>query len=136
MASTTILFETVTAAESAYDALKLMTGVVLDCNAVTYNQADQELVQWLVQDKYCRAGAQERVYLYPVNVIEQSLNRTFFQYQDLQIEQIFIPPTDWEFIARNSQGEILDRTWWSYEDGYIDIGFYIEKFLLNHSLPS
>ena len=40
MTNETILFETVTAAEEAYDSLKLMTDVVLDCNAVTYNQAD------------------------------------------------------------------------------------------------
>ena len=130
------MFETFTAAESAYDSLKLMTEVVLDCNAVTYNQSDRELVKWLVQDKYCRAGAKDRVSLYPVALVKQSSNSTFFQYQDLQIEQIFIPPADWEFITRNSQGEIIDRTWWGYEDGYVDIGFYIEKFLLNHALFS
>ena len=129
MTNKTILFETVTAAEKAYDSLKLMTDVVLDCNAVVYNRADEELVKWLVQDKYCQAGAQERVYLYPVNLVDKSSNSTFFQYQDLEIEQIFIPPADWEFITRNSQGKIIDRTWWGYEDGYIDIGFYIDSFL-------
>ena len=124
-----ILFETVTEAEAAYDSLKLMIDVCLDCNAVTYHQIDEELVKWLVQDKYCQAGAKERVSLYPIDLANRSANSTLFQYQDLQIEQIFIPPADWEFITRNSQGEIIDRTWWGYEDGYIDIGFYIESFL-------
>ncbi len=53
--------------------------------------------------------AKERVYLYPVNVVEKSSKSTFFQYQDLEIEQIFIPPADWEFITRNSKGEIIDK---------------------------
>ncbi|MBE9044918.1 hypothetical protein IQ255_10950 [Pleurocapsales cyanobacterium LEGE 10410] len=48
----------------------------------------------------------------------------------------FIPPADWEFVTRDCEasrrhrlGQIINSTWWGYEDGKIDIGFYIENFL-------
>lgn len=126
---TTILFETITAASLAYNILQPLIDVTLDCNAVTYSELDEELVKWLIKDKYCQVGAKERVYLYLVNVTRKSPNSTLYQYQDLQIEQIFIPPADWEFVTRDRMGKIINRTWWGYEDGKIEIGIYIENFL-------
>ncbi len=129
MTTTTILFETITIAQKAYDTLQSMINVSLDCNAVTYNKIDEELVKWLVHDTYCQAGAKKRIYPYPVSIISKSDKTTVYQYQDLQIEQKFIPPADWEFVARDSKGKIIDQTWWGYEDGHISIGVYIENFL-------
>ncbi|WP_036487295.1 hypothetical protein [Myxosarcina sp. GI1] len=106
-----------------------MIDASLDCNAITYNKADEELVKWLVHDSYCQAGTKERIYPYPVSIISKSDKTTLYQYQDLQIEQKFIPPADWEFVAQDGQGKIIDKTWWGYEDGSIDVGFYIENFL-------
>ena len=129
MSTTTILFETITAAQQAYNTLQPMIDLSLDCNALTYNEIDEELVKWLVEDGYCRAGISKRVYIYPVSIISKSSNTTLYQYQDLQIEQKFIPPADWEFVTRDRSGEIINSTWWGYEDGSIDVGFYIENFL-------
>ncbi|WP_036487126.1 hypothetical protein [Myxosarcina sp. GI1] len=130
MTTTTILFETIVAAQEAYDTLQPMIDVSLDCNAVTYKKTEEELVKWLVHDSYCQAGAKKRIYPYPVSIISKSDRNTVCQYQDLQIEQKFIPPADWEFVARDSRGKIINSTWWGYEDGSIDIGFYIENFLI------
>ena len=131
-----ILFETITAAQKAYDILQPMIDVSVDCNALTFNQIDEELVKWLVEDDYVTAGAKERVYIYPVSIISKFEKTTLYQYQDLQIEQKFIPPADWEFTTRDCEasrrhrsGKIIDFTWWGYEDSSIDIGFYIENFL-------
>ena len=129
MSDVTILFESVEAATKAFRTLKPMVEVSLDCNALAFNEIDEELVKWLICDRYYRTGAKERVYIYPVSLISKSLNITIYQYQNLQIEQTLIPPADWEFITRDSQGKIINRTWWGYEDGSIDIGFYIENFL-------
>ena len=129
MTVTTILFETIAAAVQAYDTLQPMIDVGLDCNAITFNEIDEELVKWLVEDDYVTVGARERVYIYPVSIISKSSNTTFYQYQDLQIEQKFIPPADWEFVTRDRFGKTINSTWWGYEDGKIDIGFYIENFL-------
>ena len=87
MTTTTILFETITAAQEAYNTLQPMIDVTLDCNAVTYNETDEELVKWLVQDSYCQAGSKKRVYIYPVSVISKSSDTTIYQYQNLMIEQ-------------------------------------------------
>ena len=125
----TILFESVEAATKAFKTLKPMIEVSLDCNALTFNAIDKELVKWLVEDDYVTAGAKERVYIYPVSIISKFEKTTLYQYQNLQIEQKFIPPADWEFITKDSQGKIINSTWWGYEDGSIDIGFYIENFL-------
>jgi hypothetical protein len=54
---------------------------------------------------------------------------TTYLYKDFQIEHTFLPPTDWEFVTTNARKEIIDRTWWGYEDGFIDVGCYIEKIL-------
>jgi CheY-like chemotaxis protein len=56
MTNTTILFETVAAARFAYDTLQPMIDVSLDCNALTYNPTDKELVKWLVRENYCWSG--------------------------------------------------------------------------------
>ena len=108
---TTILFETITAAQQAYDTLQLMIDVTLDCNAVTYHRADEELVKWLVNDSYCQSGDKKRIYPYPVSIISKSSDTTVYQYQALQIEQKYLPPADWEFITTDSQGKIINRTW-------------------------
>ena len=144
MTVTTILFETITAARKAYNTLQPMIEVGLDCNALTYSESDEELVKWLVRDCYCQLGDKKRIYPYPVSIISKTDKticeavsfRTLYQYQDLQIEQKFIPPADWEFVTRDCEasrrhrfGKIINRTWWGYEDGSIDIGFYIENFL-------
>lgn len=52
----TILFETITAAVRAYNTLQPMIDVSLDCNAITYNETDEEVVRWLIQDSYCQVG--------------------------------------------------------------------------------
>ena len=121
-----------------------MIEVDIDCNALTYDEIDRELVKWLVEDDYVTAGARRRVFIYPVSIISKFEKTTIYQYQDLQIEQKFIPPADWEFITRDRQGRIINSIWWGYEDkdthfevasksrvvrGSIDIGFYIENFL-------
>lgn len=129
MTTTTIFFETITAAQKAYDTLQPMIDISIDCNAITFNESDKELAKWLVCDRYCQLGDRKRVYIYPVSIISKSQNTTLYQYQDLQIEQKFIPPADWEFVTKDSQGKIINRTWWGYEDGSIDIGFYLENFL-------
>lgn len=129
MTVTTILFETITAARKAYDTLQPMIDVSLDCNALTYDELDEELVKWLVSDRYCQTGARERVYIYPISIISKFEKTTIYKYQDFQIEQKFIPPADWEFTTRDRSGKIINSTWWGYEDGSIDIGFYIENFL-------
>ncbi len=129
MGNVTILFESITAAQKAHDTLQSMIDTSIDCNALTYSELDEELVKWLVRDKSCRVGAKKRVYIYPVEVISKSSESTLYQYHNLQIEQIFIPPADWEFVTKNSRGEIIDWTWWGYEDGCIDIEIYIENFV-------
>lgn len=127
---TTILFETITAASLAYNTLQHMIDVSLDCNAITYNETDEELVKWLVRDSYCQLGESKRVYIYPVSIISKSSDTTIYQYQDLQIEQKYLPPADWEFTTRDRRsGKIINSIWWGYEDGLIDIGMYIENFL-------
>ena len=129
MSNITILFESVEAATKAFTTLKPMIDVSLDCNALTYSELDEELVKWLMRDRYYQAGAKKRNYPYPVSIISMSKHSTLYQYQDLQIEQKFIPPADWEFTTRDRSGRIINSTWWGYEDGKIDIGFYIENFL-------
>jgi hypothetical protein len=129
MSDVTILFESVEAATKAFRTLKPMIDVSLDCNALTFDEIDEELVKWLVEDDYVTAGAGERVYIYPVSIVSKTDKTTLYQYQDLQIEQKFIPPADWEFVTRDRFRKTINRTWWGYEDGKIDIGFYIENFL-------
>ena len=48
----------------AYNTLQFVINVSLDYNAITYDQADEELVKWLVQDNYCQSDAKEK-YIYP-----------------------------------------------------------------------
>ena len=129
MSNITILFESVEAASIAFKTLKPMVEVSLDCNAITFDEIDEELVKWLVRDRYCQLGDKKRIYPYPVSIISKLKKTTLYQYQDLQIEQKFIPPADWEFITRDRLGKIINSIWWGYEDGSIDIGFYIENFL-------
>ena len=129
MSNITILFESVEAATRTFKTLKLMVEVSLDCNALTFDEIDEELVKWLVEDSYVTTGIKKRVYIYPVSIISKLEKTTLYQYQDLQIEQKFIPPADWEFITRDRLGKIINSIWWGYEDGSIDIGFYIENFL-------
>ena len=134
MSNITILFESVEAAKEAFTTLKPMIDAGLDCNALTFDEIDGELVKWLISDCYYQAGAKKRNYPYPVSIISKSDKTTLYQYQDLQIEQKFIPPADWEFTTRDCEasrrhrsGRIINSTWWGYEDGSIDIGFYIEN---------
>ena len=129
MSNITILFESVEAATKAFTTLKPMIDVSLDCNALTFDEIDKASVKWLVRDRYCQLGDKKQIYPYPVSIVSKSSNTTTYQYQDLQIEQKFIPPTDWEFVTRDRLGKIINSTWWGYEDGSIDIGFYIENFL-------
>ena len=129
MSNITILFESVEAATKAFRTLKLMIDVSIDCNALVYSELDEELVKWLISDRYYQAGDKKRIYPYPVSIISKSDKTTLYQYQDLQIEQKFIPPADWEFVTKDSRGKIINSTWWGYEDGSIDIGFYIENFV-------
>ena len=60
----TVLFETITAAQKAHDILQPMIDVGLDCNAITYDLADEEAIKWLIQDSYCQSEDRER-YFYP-----------------------------------------------------------------------
>ena len=60
----TILFETVDAAQFAYNILQFAIEVSLDCNAITYDRVDEELVRWLIQENYCQSSAREK-YIYP-----------------------------------------------------------------------
>jgi CheY-like chemotaxis protein len=61
---TIILFETITAAVRAYNTLQSMIDLTLDCNAITYNETDEELVRWLVRDRYCKVGAKRIFNIY------------------------------------------------------------------------
>ena len=61
MSNITILFESVNAARTAFTTLKPMVEVSLDCNALTYNETDEELVKWLVRDRYCQLGEKKRI---------------------------------------------------------------------------
>ena len=78
-------------------------------------------------------------------IISKFEKTTIYQYQDLWIEQKFIPPADWEFVTRDGRGKIINSTWWGYEDkdthfevasksrivrGEIDIRFYRVFFYL------
>lgn len=56
MTTTTIFFETITAAQKAYDTLQPMIDISIDCNAITFNESDKELAKWLVCDRYCQLG--------------------------------------------------------------------------------
>ena len=56
-------------------------------------------------------------------------NTTTYKYNNLEIEQKYLPPADWEFVTRNNEGKVVDKTWWGYEDGKMNIGIYIENFL-------
>ena len=110
MSDVTILFESVEAAKEAFTTLKPMIEVSLDCNALTFDGIDEELVKWLVRDcdprrRHCyyKSGSKERVYIYPVSIISKSDKTTRYRYQDLQIEQKFIPPADWEFTTRDCE---------------------------------
>ena len=129
MSNITILFESVEAAKEAFTTLKPMIEVSLDCNALTYDELDEELVKWLVRNRYRQSGDKKRIYPYPVSIISKSKYTTLYQYQELQIEQKFIPPADWEFVTCDRSGKIINSIWWGYEDGKIDIGIYIENFL-------
>ena len=129
MSNITILFESVEAATKAFTTLKPMIEVSLDCNALAFDEMDEVLVKWLVRDRYCQPGDKKRIYPYPISIISKFKHTTLYQYQDLQIEQKFIPPADWEFVTKDGQGKIINSIWWGYEDGKIDIGFYIENFL-------
>ena len=86
----------------------------------------RSVVRW---HRYCQLRDRKRIYPYPVSIISKSGKTTLYQYQELQIEQKFIPPADWEFTTCDCMGKIINSTWWGYEDGSIDIGFYIENFL-------
>ena len=92
MSNITILFESVDAATKAFKTLKAMIEVSSDCNALTFDEIDEELVKWLVKDSYVIAEARTRVYIYPASIISKFEKTTLYQYQDLQIEQKFIPP--------------------------------------------
>ena len=94
MTSKTILFETIAAAERAYNTLQRMIDVTIDCNAITYNSSDEEVVRWLVEGYYCRVGARKRIYPYPVEAIAKTENTTTYKYNNLEIEQKYLPPAD------------------------------------------
>lgn len=64
MSDRAILFETVSAAQKAYQTLRSMIDVSLDCNAVLYDKTDEKLVRWLLLDDYCYWGAARKVYLH------------------------------------------------------------------------
>ena len=129
MISKTILFSTISAANKTYQTLQRMIDVNIDCNAITYSRSDEQTVKWLIEDNYCGVGARERIYPCLVEAIAKNKNTTIYQYNELQIEQKYLPPADWEFITRDNEGKIVDRTWWGYEDGEMNIGIYIENFL-------
>ena len=94
----------------AFKTLKPMIEVSSDCNALTFDEMDEDLVKWLVEDNYVIAEAKRRVYIYPVSIISKFEKTTVYQYQDLWIKQKFIPPADWEFITKDSQGKIVNLT--------------------------
>ena len=125
----TILFETIAAADEIYKTLRAMIDVTIDCNAITYNRLDEETVRWLVEDYYCDVGVRKRIYPYSINIVDKSEGITTYKYEDLEIQQKYLPPADWEFVTKDNKGEIVDKTWWGYEDGEMNIGIYIENFL-------
>lgn len=125
----TILFENVAAAYRAYNILQPMIDVTKNCNAITYKNVDEETAKWLIEDNYCGIGARERIYPYQVKMIAKTEDTTTYQYNELQIEQKYLPPADWEFITTDIKGKIIDKAWWGYEDGKMNIGMYIENFL-------
>jgi hypothetical protein len=131
MRAKTILFSPINAAREAYDILQPMIDVVLDCNAITYNSLDEETVRWLIEDDYYEVGARAKIYPYSVKAIALTENTIIYQYNELQIEHKYLPPDDWEFTTRNSVGEIIDKTWWGYEDGRISVEIYIENFIVS-----
>ena len=57
----TILFETVDAAQKAYNTLQYAIDVNLDCNAISFERSNEELVEWLVSDVYYNAGVYRRI---------------------------------------------------------------------------
>jgi hypothetical protein len=126
----TILFTAVAAADEAYKTLIAMIDVTLDCNAITYNNLNEETIKWLIKDDYCRVGARERIYPYLFRAIAEDKNTTTYQYNELQIEQKYLPPADWEFTTKDIEGKIVDKTWWGYEDGKMNIGIYIDSYLI------
>ena len=144
MSNITILFESVEAATKAFQTLKPMIEMSLDCNALTFNEIDEELVKWLVRDceashrhRYCRLGAKKRVYIYPVSITSKLDKTTLYKYQYLWIEQKFIPPADWwrkpavvpaaraslhwEFVTRDRLEKIINSSWWDYENNNKEI---------------
>lgn len=53
-----------------------MINVTIDCNAITYNNIDEETVKWLVEDYYCNVGVRKRIYSYSVEAIAKHSNTT------------------------------------------------------------
>ena len=51
MSNITILFESVEATSIAFRTLKPMIEVSKNCNALTYDEIDEESVKWLVRDR-------------------------------------------------------------------------------------
>lgn len=125
----TILLETTDLARKAYQTLHPLIDISLDFNALSYGKHDEELVFWLVEDSFCRLGDRKKIYPYSVSLIGKRGDTNLYQYKDLLIEEKFVPPADWEYVTKNSEGAVVDETWWGYEDGKISIKIYIAQFL-------
>ena len=55
-----------------------MIEVSLDCNILTFNEIDEDLVKWLGEDDSVTAGAKKRVYIYPVSIVSKTLNTILY----------------------------------------------------------
>ena len=116
MSDRAILFETVSAAQKAYQTLQPMIDVSLDCNAILYGKADEELVRWLSQDDYCYWGAARKVYLYTkqksVLLVGDDLNlllllREYLDFVGLQATCAESGTKAWRLYRRNRPDIII-----------------------------
>ncbi|MGL5806019.1 MAG: hypothetical protein ACRC11_11360 [Xenococcaceae cyanobacterium] len=118
MTNTTILFETVAAAQYAYDLLQPTIDVSLDCNALTHNATDKELVKWLVRDNYCQSGDWKTLKIYCkhkqnlILSVDDDINLLylvgdFLEYKGLQVITAESEQEGWELYWKYSPDLIV-----------------------------
>ena len=115
---TTILFETITAAQKAHDTLQSMIDVSIDCNAIIYNETDEEAVRWLIQDSYCQSDDRER-YVYPkpifILLVDEDpnflilLTSDYIDYKELQIFTARSEEEGWQTYCSFKPNIIVSR---------------------------